>query len=141
MKVESKGLNELLKNLDKLNKDVQKVGHSAVRKTAQGVAQQLSDNTPYDPNSKNPSHLKDKVQVQMKKTRDGSYKMAYVTYRGNNKGASDPNDVKWRAGFIEWGTKHIRPQGMVQKTVKQVEGSVQKDLERELSKALKRAVK
>lgn len=139
MKVESSGLNEILKGLDKLNKDVQKVGHSAVRKVAKGVEDKLKANTPLDPNSDNPSHLKNSTQVQMKKTKDGSYKMAYVTYKKGAAGSA--NDVRWRASFIEWGTKHIKPEGMIYKTVKEVENGVSKDLEAELSKVLKKAMK
>ena len=136
MRVTSKGLDDILKGLSKLNVDAQNIGEKAVRKVAKDVAKELEQNTPYDPSSRNPSHLRDNVIVKTIKTRDGGYKLAYVTYSRNGKGANDPKDVLWRASFVEWGTIHSRPQGMVAKTVQQVKDNVAKQLEDEMRRLL-----
>lgn len=133
MKVKSEGLDEVLRNLDKFEGRAMQLSTKAVRNVGKSVAKKLEANTPMDSDNDNPSHLKDNVVVRMKKTKDEGYKLAYVTYSGNGKGQNNPKDVKWRAGFVEWGTIHQRPQGFVYKTVKQV----QKDVERMLISELR----
>lgn len=136
MKVKSEGLNEILNNLDRTKSEARKLGERAVRNISKDVAETLSNNTPYDSSSDNPSHLKDNVMVSMKKTKDESYKLGYVTYRRNGKGRNNPRDVLWRVKFVEWGTIHQKPQGMVLKTAKQVEKSVASKLESEMRRLL-----
>lgn len=137
MKITSTGLNEILKNIDKLGKDANKIGERAVKRVAEDVVKEaLIENTPYDSDSTNPSHLRDNVVVRMKRTKDKGYRLAYVTYSRTGKGKDDPRDVLWRAHFVEWGTVSQRPQGMIIKTVGQTKSKVEREIERELRRLI-----
>lgn len=133
MKVTSSGLDEVLRNLKKFGDDASKLSDKALKEVARDVVKpQLEKNTPLDTASKNPSHLKDNIVVRSRKQKFDGYNAAYVTYSGSGQGADNPIDVRWRAGFVEWGTINQRPQGMVTKTSSQTARQVESELEAKL---------
>lgn len=135
--VTSKGLDGILRNLKKFGDDAQSMGEKAVLDASKDVVKsKLEQNTPYDPESTNPSHLRDQVVVRSRKTKNRGYKYAFVTYSGSGQGKDNPVDVRWRAGFVEWGTVSQKPQGMVSKTAVQVKGEVEGELANRLRRLL-----
>lgn len=124
MKVEVEGLDNILSNIKKFEKDALKKSEGVARKVAKDVVMPvLVRNTPYDSQSKNPEHLRDEVYVSMRKVKGEGYKRAKVDYR---------KKVRYRAYFVEWGTIHQRAQNFSAKTAVSVKRTVEREIARQL---------
>lgn len=121
---------EVFKALRELKTSVKRVENPALRKAASFTKTKLEQNTPrWDgkkSNGKRGSYMQEhaKDHVVIGPVKDGNIEVGY------------DDDVSWRMHFIEFGTIKQKPQGIVQKTQKQIENQVTEIIANELKRRL-----
>lgn len=121
---------EVFKALRELKTSVKRVENPALRKAAAYAKPKLEQNTPIwtgkKSNGKRGSYMQEhaKNRVVIGPVKDGNIDVGY------------DNDVAWRMHFIEFGTINQPPQGIVQKTQKQIENQVTEIIANELKRRL-----
>lgn len=121
---------EVFKALRRLKTGVKRVETPALRKAAAYAKPKLEQNTPVWQGKKSKGkrgdymleHASDHVVIGPVK--DGNIDVGY------------DDDVAWRIHFIEFGTINQPPQGIVQKTQKQIENQVTEIIANELKRRL-----
>lgn len=121
---------EVFKALRELKTSVKRVENPALRKAASFTKTKLEQNTPrWDgkkSNGKRGSYMQEhaKNHVVTSSVKNGLIEVGY------------DKDVAWRVHFIEFGTIKQKPQGIVQKTQKQIENQVTEIIANELKRRL-----
>lgn len=121
---------EVFKAFRQLETNIKRVENPALRKAASYAQDKLKQNTPHwngkKSNGKRGSYMQEhaKNHVVIGPVKDGNIDVGY------------DNDVAWRMHFIEFGTINQPPQGIVQKTQKQIENQVTEIIANELKRRL-----